>query len=821
MRREHHDHQKHRLRFGTRARWAGASLFALTLALAAGQAAAADPAPQDPAAAEAPPQDFPAPAGKAAAVTGGDGIGEVVVTARRRQEKLQDVPIPITVIGGDVLANAGSVRMEDIGRLLPSTNITVNNPRQNSIAVRGLGNNPASDGLEPSVGVFLDGVYLSRPGMAIFDLNDIDQFELLRGPQGTLFGKNTTAGAFNITTKRPSFTPEATAELTLGNYSDREFRATANTPLTDTQAVRLSLYSTERDGTLNNLTLGKDQLDRKRLGLRGQWLYDDKKDFDLRVIAEYHQEHDSQGLGSQLYRTTPGAGVWAYQQSLRNHTSTYNFPANGYDIYDRNVYIDGLQDMKVNQFAFSGEANWKLDNGYRLTSITAFRQWNFSPYNDGDGTNLDIIRSAGAQNHTGQLSQEVRFSSPTGGLFDYTAGLFLFDARSYVNQYTAYGNNTTLLADYFGTYNYTTRVFTPNAAQAARYAGQFVQQRADLVTDSYAGFFQGNLHPTQDLTLTAGTRYTYEHKSVEMSRNLGSIQTAAAEAINPRNGTASAWLDSYSLAGTLAANYKVVDGFNLFATASHGAKAGAMNNLLPNGVQLTRNALVVAPEKINEIDLGFKSQFFDRKVSLDANLYYGLVENYQATGLAYNPASGTRVATLINTGWVTTKGAELDASVRPFPGLKLTAGGSYNLATYRSYRQGTCAAEYQLATTAVCDLTGREVQGAPRWIGSLSAEYNREIEDGIEAYIGTDYQYRSWAYGTADDSAYGRIEGYGLVNLRLGTRLFDGALDLSGWVHNLFDKTYVVSVGGGGNLGAYTAQLGDPLTFGVTARAKF
>lgn len=810
------DHLKPRPGIAGRVRWAGVSLLALTLALAAGQAGAADSPPDADA-----PQDFPATSIDSGTA---DGIGEVVVTARRRQEKLQDVPIPITVLNGDALANAGAVRMEDIGRLLPSTNVTVNNPRQNSIAVRGLGNNPASDGLEPSVGVFLDGVYLSRPGMAIFDLDDVDQLELLRGPQGTLFGKNTTGGAFNMTTKRPTFTREASGEVTVGNYNDLEVRTTLNGPLSDTQAVRFNAYRSQREGTLDNLTTGTNPLDRERFGFRGQWLYDNKNNFDLRVIGEYHNEHDAQGLASQAYRAIPGAGFWAYSNKLRTDAPSYNFPSANYNIYDRNVYTDGLQDMKVNQFGGSAEANWKFDNGYRMTSITAFRQWNFSPYNDGDGTNLPIITSSGAQNHTGQYSEELRLSSPTGKLIDYTAGLFVFDARSYVNQYTAYGSNTRLLADYFGSYDYAAGVFTPNAAQGARYANQYVQERSDLVTDSVAGFFQGNLHPTEDLTLTGGTRYTVEHKSIAIGRSLGSIQAPAAEALNPRNGSANAWLNSYSLAGTLAANYKVNEQLNLFATASHGAKAGAMNNLIPTGVPLTRNSLVVQPEKINEIDLGFKSQLFDRKVQLDANLFYGLVENYQATGLVYNPASGGNSASLINTGWVVTKGAEVDASVRLLRGLKLNLGGSFNLATYRSYRQGTCAAEYRLAANAVCDLTGREVQGAPRWIGSIGLEYDREIFDGVEAYIGGDYQYRTWAYGTADDSAYGRIEGYGLLNLRAGTRLFDGALDLSAWVRNLLDENYAVSTGGGtspGTFGAYTAQLGDPTTFGLTARAKF
>src|SRR6202011_664152 len=173
-----------------------------------------------------------------------DGHGrleDVVVTARRRAENAQDVPIPITAITGNSLEESGQYRLEDLNERLPSLNAQFANPRQTSIAVRGLGNNPANDGLESSVGVYLDDVYLGRPGMANQDFVDIDQVSLLRGPQGTLFGKNTTAGVLNITTRAPSFTPEGTVEASGGNYGYYQVRGTLSGPLADdTLAGRLS-----------------------------------------------------------------------------------------------------------------------------------------------------------------------------------------------------------------------------------------------------------------------------------------------------------------------------------------------------------------------------------------------------------------------------------------------------------------------------------------------------------------------------------------------------------------------------------------------------
>jgi iron complex outermembrane receptor protein len=161
------------------------------------------------------------------------GLDEVVVTARRRAENEQDVPIPITALNGTALDQSGVNRLEDLNDRMPSLNVEFGNPRQTSIAVRGLGNNPANDGLESSVGIYLDDVYLGRPGMANQDLIDLEQVSLLRGPQGTLFGKNTTAGVVNLSTSAPSFTPGGAIETSAGNYGYYQVRGTATGPIDD------------------------------------------------------------------------------------------------------------------------------------------------------------------------------------------------------------------------------------------------------------------------------------------------------------------------------------------------------------------------------------------------------------------------------------------------------------------------------------------------------------------------------------------------------------------------------------------------------------
>ena len=230
-------------------------------------------------------------------------VETITVTARRREEDSQDVPIPIATLSGDALDKAGQFRFEDLNQHFPSTNIQFANPRQTSIAVRGLGNNPANDALESSVGVYLDDVYLGRPGMANQDLIDIAQISLLRGPQGTLFGKNTTGGVLNIVSREPTFTPEARLESSVGQYGENDYyqlRGAVSGPLVEDQlAGRLSFAKTFRDGFVDDITNGKTLNGTERKGTRGDLLYTPTEALKIRLIGDYSTE-DSDCCASVL-----------------------------------------------------------------------------------------------------------------------------------------------------------------------------------------------------------------------------------------------------------------------------------------------------------------------------------------------------------------------------------------------------------------------------------------------------------------------------------------------------------------------------------------
>ncbi|WP_409457396.1 TonB-dependent receptor, partial [Pseudomonas sp.] len=231
-------------------------------------------------------------------------LGTVTVNARRREETAQSVPTPISVLSSETLETQRIYRVQDLQQLVPSTNVAYVHARQSSISIRGLGNNPASDGLEGSVGIYLDNVYLGRPGMAVFDLLDVDQLEVLRGPQGTLFGKNTTAGVLNITTRKPTFHPEGSIQQSIGEDGYLQTQGSYSGPITETLAGRISAYHTEDDGYVKNIHNGDELNGGKRQGFRTQLLFKPSETFNLRWIGEYNEEDSNNGILS-LYSTGP------------------------------------------------------------------------------------------------------------------------------------------------------------------------------------------------------------------------------------------------------------------------------------------------------------------------------------------------------------------------------------------------------------------------------------------------------------------------------------------------------------------------------------
>lgn len=744
----------------------------------------------------------PVPAGTAAA--NGSQLETVTVTTRRREESSQDVPTPMSVVSGQNLETQRVYRIQDLQQLVPSVNVAYMHARQSSVSIRGLGNNPASDGLEGSVGLYIDNVYLGRPGMAVFDLMDIEQLEVLRGPQGTLFGKNTTAGVINISTRAPSFTPERSIETSVGEDGYFQTKGTISGPLNDQLAGRFSAYRTRSDGDIKNEYDGHDLNGGSREGFRAQLLFKPNEDFNLRWIGDYNEEDSSAGT-RVLYNTGPTInGVNLYESRASAAGATL---VNG---RHRKVNLDNDQHVTVHQGGTSVEANWTLPSDFTLTSVSSYRFWNFTPRND-DGLNVPASYNAGVSVEDKQYSQEFRLASPKGEFFDYVVGAYYFGSDLDNKSFSYYGPQ----ADIW------------NGTPAGSLANVTSVGNGHIQTDSFALFAQGTWHLSERLDFTAGVRGTYEEKNASVSRNapVGGVAVAGAAA-NARRGRAGVYdsgdLNQYSSSpsGLLNLSYRITDDVLGYATLSHGEKSGGVNLAVGSAPTAGADSLLIGTERANNAELGFKSTLWDRRLQLNANVFWTQVNAYQTN--AYDAAN--RVQYLTNAGSVRSRGIEFESTVVPLRGLTLNFNGSYNDVSYLSYKDAPCPPEVSQApgAPASCDLSGHQVVGASKWIGNANGEYKWNLDNGFEPYVTGSYAFRSKAVGTVEDSDYGQIPSYAVVNLSTGLRgdFNQGQWDVSLWLKNAFDKTYYTTLWTGGN-GGYEGLLGTPRTLGVTGRYDF
>ena len=374
--------------------------------------------------------------------------------------------------------------------------------------------------------MYVDGVYLSQPGETTFDLADLSQVEVLRGPQGTLFGKNNTGGVLNITTLKPSFTPEESVEAIVGNYGTYELHASATGPLSDTVAFRFTAYDRLRDGVLTNLYDGAKFNGFDRQGFRGQLLLQPSDHFTVRIIAE-HYESDEKTGGTVLWLSDPyySNGVQIpVGKTLGAQTAPFGYvPV--FDPWARNIDVNSARGVQTKQDAVSIQGTAKLGD-FTLDSITAFRRYAFNAKNDGDDTPLDIVDFNGTTSTNKQYSEELRLSSPLGGPFDYVGGIYIYHDNLWTNSDQLNGS---LYAAFNGI-----PLTNPGALD-----GVLQNTIGTPVVDSYAAFAQGNLHFADRWTLTGGLRETDEHKSATIDNTVS-------------GGADPATLDAADLAARLA-----------------------------------------------------------------------------------------------------------------------------------------------------------------------------------------------------------------------------------------------------------------------------
>jgi iron complex outermembrane recepter protein len=778
--------------------------------------------------------------------------GEVLVTARRRAESVQDVPVAISVVGGAAIERTGSYNINRLQQLLPTLQFFSTNPRNSTLNIRGLGVplGLTNDGIEQGVGIYIDEVYYNRVASATLDFVDVDRVEVLRGPQGTLYGKNTTAGAINITTREPSFELEGRAEVTVGNYNFKQGKASVSGPLSDTLAARISVSTTDRKGTIHNVATGQYVNAQDNLGVRGTLLW--KASDTLRFYASGDYNVQDPICCAQIYvRNGPtqraanrqyAALVAAYNAA--NPTRPYAVPST--DPFDRVTDLDAQLRARNEHGGASLRAVLDIGDD-TLTSVTAYRYWDWQPANDRDFTGLRINPKVNNPTQQKQYTQEFRYSHD-GERIDFVGGLFGFYQTIRTSGIQTYGPDASRW------------LLSPSSALAANpNVLDTLEANNDIRLDntSLAAFAKVTLNLTDRFSIAPGVRVNYDKKKgLYDSVVTGNLSTGGRAPVTftstdpwivaqrgvqaPQTFRAnfSDWNISYDVTASYELNADVLG----YATYARSFKSGGVNlNGVPNdaaGIPQTQVA-VVDPEKVDHFEVGLKTQFLDRRATLNLSGFWTEIRDYQA--LVNDGSTSVLRGYLANADKVRSRGFEAEFSIRPSERLNAYVNGAYTDAKYLDFENAPCPPELSGGTIAgagqtpgapgvpgalspaVCDISGQWLPGISKWSLSYGAEVNAPVGllGGGEVYAGWDGSYRSKFSSNASRSIYTDINGYSVQNIRVGFRN-DTGFNVYGWVRNVFDKDYFeVLATTPGNTGLIAGQPADPRTYGVTVGFRF
>jgi len=783
--------------------------------------------------------------------TAQQGGGDIVVTARRRSESVQRVPIAISVVGGQALAETGAYNVNRLQQLQPTLQFYSTNPRNSSANIRGLGApfGLTNDGIEQGVGIYVDQVYYSRIASATFDFTDTDRIEVLRGPQGTLYGKNTTAGAINIYSRAPSFTPEARVELTGGNLDFFQGKVSVSGPLVDDRvALRLSSSVTTRRGTIYNVRQQEWQNGQDNFGVRGQMLFKVAENLDLSLFADY--SHQDPTCCVQYYvRTGPTQRPISRQYAALAAAVGYSVPST--DAFDRLTDVDTPLRARQELGGTSLLANLDLGGG-TLTSVTAFRFWHWTPSNDRDFIGLPITSVSANPSQQQQFTQEIRYSTAGDRVVDYTVGAFLFhqtiDTQGLQMQGSA-ASRFLLNPPAAGC----TPASTAAACNSAVLNGLTARNTIGFSNTSAALFGKATWHASDRLSISPGLRVNYDKKNGDyvsvVTNGAGSTNLTADQrgVLAPQSYRPD--FDNWNVSSDVTVAYDFSDTVHYYATYARSYKSGGINlsglPLDPRTNLPILSTATVEPEKVNHFELGLKTQTTDRRLTVNLAAFWTVIDDYQAT--VNNLQVGVLRGYLANAGRVRTRGLELDTAFRPTSRLNLYANAAFTDADYVRFRNAPCPPELTGGSAqpldasgrptgatapagtpgvspAFCDISGQRLPGISKWALSYGAEYDlpgRLLGTDGQFYLGYDGNYRSGFSSNPSPSAYVNVAGYDLSNLRLGFKS-DGQWNVFGWLRNAFDQDYYeVLATQSGSTGLVVGQPGDPRTYGVTLSRAF
>lgn len=759
-------------------------------------------------------------------------LSEVVITSRRRIETAQNVPIAISVIGGSQVDNAGAFNVNRLKELIPSVQLYSSNPRNTGINIRGLGSpfGLTNDGLDPGVGFYVDGVYYARPAAATLDFIDIEQIEVLRGPQGTLFGKNTTSGAFNITTRKPSFNPGANFEVSYGNYGYIQAKSSVTGALSKKVAGRLSFSGTQRNGLIENVRTGKYTNDINNLGVRGQLLYKPSTNTSITLAADLsRQRPDGYAQVVAGVVQTKRAGYRQFDSIIK--ALNYQLPSR--NAFDRKIDHDAPWNSGNDLGGVSLNIERKIGPG-TLTAITAWRYWNWDPSNDRDFTGLQALAKSQNPAKHQNWSQEIRYAGQISSRLSGVIGLFYIDQEVKIN-----GTEESGSAQWRFSQSSTSSLWqTPGL-----FEGFGINTKASIKSKSAAVFTNIDWEVAEGFHILPGLRYNYDEKDVVYNRIAsGGLDTATYNGTTAqkttlqgfKNGvyTSQAYFadaEENNLTYQLTLSYRPNKFINAFATYSTSFKPVGVNVAgLPtvNGAAATDLA-VIKPEDVKHAEVGVKTNPTDNFI-FNVIFHNTNIKNYQTN--VQSAELGVNRGYIANAEEVNVKGIEVDANYKVNTHFLFFGVLAYTDARYVKFTNAPLPLE-EIGLTengvqkAFKDISGGVLPGISKWSGSLGGEYTKAttfLDKPAKFFIALESFYRSSFSSSPSPSAYLNIDGYTLVNGRVGFRATNNGFSAFVWGRNIFNKNYYEQLlPAGGNAGHYAAVLGDQVTYGVTLRYSF
>lgn len=740
----------------------------------------------------------------ATADTNEGSSGDIVVTAQRREQRLQDVPTAVTALGGDLFTKGSLGRSaNEVLTLVPNASAGTQQHGRPRWWIRGVGAGQQQLDLANPVGFYLDDVYISNASATGLPLFDLERVEVLRGPQGTLWGKNTTGGAINVISRKPSLTPrddDNYVRIDYGSFDEKLAEAGVGVAVVPgVLAARLSAHLDDRGGRFTNLFTGDKSNAVKDTVLRGQLLFAPASTFQA-LLSVHYRDYNTDGS----YWTTAS---YAANGALRNGYA----PPTDKDA----VNINAPEYSRNKQLGGSLHLDWNIGDT-TLTSITGYERFKTRGANDSDYTPLEISRGYTAA-RSAQWTQELRLASSQANRLSWIAGLYYFNEKIVSNAYSATlpPGSVPALAPSSGT------------AAPAAYSVTAYNHKAE----SGAAFGSATFSFTDALKMTLGGRWTRETKTLEFNR-LASPNAAATSWNNYAH-----WWDSYTGTfggpGTFSGNlrrtwdaftYDVTPSWKidrdnlLYVKFSHGVKSGGFNT----AATLPAALLTVAPEELNAVEAGYKSQWFDRRLTFNATAFHYDYNNVQINVVGPNPGAvgGATVSYLQNAAKAHTNGAEFEIDATPFTRLKLNAAVGILDTRYDTLQ----------VVNGGPNLSGAQFVRAPKLTLNGGASYTLPLAGSGNIEVAADARYTSlqYYYITPQDQinrSFLTQPGYTLANARISYTSANERITISAYVDNLFDVAFrnhaLPQANPVQGITGDTVEWGDPRTYGASVIFRF